>query len=151
MASLGTHNDHTEFGMLSSRYLLLVLEAGDNMIAVAPTTLSFQKAPIDKVPVLQVKHRVSDRFEILLVESKEDPASPLGINQENLKLSVHPQVASSLTYEPRIPGCFRHRERLEFHFPGDTNYLLCTNNDSLVPCQPIHPDYSVKAIEFYEN
>ncbi|GJY26518.1 hypothetical protein Tco_0401244 [Tanacetum coccineum] len=60
--------------------------------SVALTTLSLRKAPIDKVPVLQVRHHVSNRFEIPLVESEGDPASPLGILQENLKLSVHPQV-----------------------------------------------------------
>ncbi|GKF29451.1 hypothetical protein Tco_0095793 [Tanacetum coccineum] len=94
MASLGTRNDHNEFRMPSSRYLLPVPEA------VPLTTLSFQKAPIDKVSVLQLQHQVSDRFEIPLVESEEDPASPLGIHQENLKLSVHPQVASSPTCLP---------------------------------------------------
>ncbi|GJS89364.1 hypothetical protein Tco_0772000 [Tanacetum coccineum] len=45
-----------------------------------------------------------------LVESEEDPASPQGIHQENLKLSVRPQVASSLTclpsplYDPTVTG-----------------------------------------------
>nr|GEY52924.1 putative reverse transcriptase domain-containing protein [Tanacetum cinerariifolium] len=32
--------------------------------------------PIDKVPVLQVHHQVSNRFGILLVESEGDPANP---------------------------------------------------------------------------
>ncbi|GKF42479.1 hypothetical protein Tco_0125821, partial [Tanacetum coccineum] len=60
------------------------------VLSVALMTLSIQKASIDKVPVLQVWHWVSNRFEIPLVESEGDSASPLGILQENLKLSVHP-------------------------------------------------------------
>ncbi|GJY43529.1 hypothetical protein Tco_0431742 [Tanacetum coccineum] len=64
---------------------------------VAPITLSFRKAPIDKVPVLQVQHQVPNQFETPLVESEEDPASPQGIHQENLKLLAHLQVASSPT------------------------------------------------------
>ncbi|GKG23201.1 hypothetical protein Tco_0388504, partial [Tanacetum coccineum] len=31
--------------------------------SVAPTTLSSRKAPIDKVPVLQVQHQVPNQFE----------------------------------------------------------------------------------------
>ncbi|GJX66866.1 hypothetical protein Tco_0302593 [Tanacetum coccineum] len=38
-----------------------------------PTTLSFQKVSIDKVPVPQMQHQVSDRIEIPLIESEEDP------------------------------------------------------------------------------
>nr|GFC57659.1 hypothetical protein [Tanacetum cinerariifolium] len=41
-----------------------------------PPTLLFQKAPVDKVPVLPVQHQVLNQFEIPLVESEEDPASP---------------------------------------------------------------------------
>nr|GFC41579.1 hypothetical protein [Tanacetum cinerariifolium] len=46
-------------------------------LAVSPT-LSFQKAPVDKVPMLPVQHQhqVLNQFEIPLVESEEDPASP---------------------------------------------------------------------------
>ncbi|GKF71353.1 hypothetical protein Tco_0207467, partial [Tanacetum coccineum] len=45
-------------------------------IPVALTTLSFRKAPIDKVPVLQVQHQVPNQFETPLVELEEDPTSP---------------------------------------------------------------------------
>ncbi|GJV18756.1 hypothetical protein Tco_1367776 [Tanacetum coccineum] len=31
----------------------------------------------------------------------------------------------------------------------NTNDLLVTNNDSMVPCQPIHADYKVETTEFY--
>ncbi|GJT02121.1 hypothetical protein Tco_0823290 [Tanacetum coccineum] len=31
----------------------------------------------------------------------------------------------------------------------NTNDLLVTNNDNMVPCQPIHADYNVKTTEFY--
>ncbi|GKD34697.1 hypothetical protein Tco_1250206 [Tanacetum coccineum] len=44
-------------------------------LSVAPTTLSFRKALIDKVPVLQVQHQVPNQFKTPLVESEEDPAS----------------------------------------------------------------------------
>ncbi|GJR63420.1 hypothetical protein Tco_1505582 [Tanacetum coccineum] len=37
---------------------------------------SFQMELIDKVPVLRVQHQVSNRFEIPLVESEEDPTNP---------------------------------------------------------------------------
>nr|GEV34533.1 hypothetical protein [Tanacetum cinerariifolium] len=47
--------------------------------------------------MLQVQHQVSDRFKILLVESEEDPASPLEIHQENLERSIHLQVISPST------------------------------------------------------
>nr|GFC75137.1 hypothetical protein [Tanacetum cinerariifolium] len=54
-------------------------------------------APVDKVPVLPVHHQVLNQFEIPLVESVEDPASPQEIPQENFELWVRPQVASSST------------------------------------------------------
>nr|GFA43309.1 hypothetical protein [Tanacetum cinerariifolium] len=60
-----------------------------------PPTLSSQKASVDKVPVLPVQHQVLNQFEIPLVESEEDPASPQEIPQENFELWVRPQVASS--------------------------------------------------------
>ncbi|GJY07645.1 hypothetical protein Tco_0374699 [Tanacetum coccineum] len=53
--------------------------------------------PIDKVPVLQVQHQVSNRSDIPLVESEKDTESPKEILQENLELSVRPLVASSPT------------------------------------------------------
>ncbi|GJZ08949.1 hypothetical protein Tco_0543232 [Tanacetum coccineum] len=65
------------------------------VLSVAPTTLSFQKVPIDKVPVLQVQHQVPNQFENLLVESEEDPASHQEIHQENLKLLVVQQQLST--------------------------------------------------------
>nr|GFD26311.1 hypothetical protein [Tanacetum cinerariifolium] len=65
-----------------------------------PPTPSSQKAPIDKVPVLLEQHPVLNRFEILLVESEEDPASLQEIPRENLKLQVRPQVASPSTCPP---------------------------------------------------
>ncbi|GKG46141.1 hypothetical protein Tco_0498587, partial [Tanacetum coccineum] len=68
-------------------YSKLVITRSQVVLTDAPTTLSFQKAPIDKVAMLQVQHQVSDRFKIPLVESEEDLASPQGIHQENLKLS----------------------------------------------------------------
>ncbi|GKG27960.1 hypothetical protein Tco_0406287, partial [Tanacetum coccineum] len=66
-------------------------------LSVAQITLSFRKALIDMVPVLQVQHRVPNQFEIPLVESEEDSASPQEILQESFKLLVRPQVASSPT------------------------------------------------------
>nr|GFA52349.1 hypothetical protein [Tanacetum cinerariifolium] len=53
----------------------LIKPLPDSSLAVPPT-LSFQKAPVDKVPVLPVLHQVLSQFEIPLVESEEDPASP---------------------------------------------------------------------------
>nr|GFA16376.1 hypothetical protein [Tanacetum cinerariifolium] len=64
---------------------------------VVPPTLSSQKAPVYKVPVLPVQHQVLNQFEIPLVESEEDPESPQEIPQETFELWVRPQVASSLT------------------------------------------------------
>ncbi|GJY23025.1 hypothetical protein Tco_0396683 [Tanacetum coccineum] len=58
---------------------------------------SFQKVPIDKAPELRGQHQVPNRFGIPLVKSEEDPTSPQERLQENLKLLVHHQVASSLT------------------------------------------------------
>ncbi|GKG16435.1 hypothetical protein Tco_0358758 [Tanacetum coccineum] len=52
--------------------------------SVASTTLSFRKAPIDKLPVLRMRHQVPDRFETTLVESEEDSKNPHEIHQENL-------------------------------------------------------------------
>ncbi|GJY81009.1 hypothetical protein Tco_0493760 [Tanacetum coccineum] len=72
--------------------------------------LSSRKAPIDKVPVLQVQHQVPNQFETPLVESEEDPASPQEILRESLELLVRSQVTSS---------------------PGDANNLLGTHNDRL--------------------
>ncbi|GJX69156.1 hypothetical protein Tco_0304883 [Tanacetum coccineum] len=66
-------------------------------LAVAPTTLSFRKEPIDKVLVLQVQHQVPNRFGIPLVESVKDPENLQEILQENLKRLVRPQVASPPT------------------------------------------------------
>ncbi|GJT11562.1 putative reverse transcriptase domain-containing protein [Tanacetum coccineum] len=57
-----------------------------------------EKVPIDKALELRVQHQVSNRFEISLVGSEEDPVSPQERLQENLKLLVHPQVASSPTF-----------------------------------------------------
>ncbi|GJV86693.1 hypothetical protein Tco_1530631 [Tanacetum coccineum] len=68
--------------------------------SLSSSAQQIRKAPIDKVPVLQVQHQVSDRFEILLVESEEDPTSPQGIHYENLELSIRLQVTSSLTCLP---------------------------------------------------
>nr|GFC48086.1 hypothetical protein [Tanacetum cinerariifolium] len=65
-----------------------------------PPTLSFKKAPVDKVPVLQVQHQVLNQFKIPLVKSEEDPASPREIPWENFELWVRPQVTSSLTCPP---------------------------------------------------
>ncbi|GJU86624.1 hypothetical protein Tco_1294170 [Tanacetum coccineum] len=52
---------------------------------IAPKTLSFQKELIDRVLVLQVQHQASNRFEIPLVESVEDPTNLQEILQENLE------------------------------------------------------------------
>ncbi|GJR14866.1 hypothetical protein Tco_0797518 [Tanacetum coccineum] len=78
-------------------YLKLFEEEIEIVLSVAPTTLSFQKVPIDKVPWLRVQHQVSNRFEIPLVELEEDPASPQGIHQENIRRLVRPEVASPST------------------------------------------------------
>ncbi|GKC04835.1 hypothetical protein Tco_0996445 [Tanacetum coccineum] len=72
------------------------------VLSVAPTTLSSQKVPIGKVPVLQVQHRVSSQFRIPLDESEEDSTSPRKILQENPERSVHYQVASSLTWDANL-------------------------------------------------
>ncbi|GJX63372.1 hypothetical protein Tco_0296272, partial [Tanacetum coccineum] len=69
-------------------------------LSVAPTTISFLKAPNDKVPVLQVQHQVPIQFETPLVESEEDPTSLQEILRENIKQWVHPQVASPSTCLP---------------------------------------------------
>nr|GFC91966.1 hypothetical protein [Tanacetum cinerariifolium] len=68
-----------------------------------PPTLSSQKAPIDKVPVLPEQHQVLNQFEIPLVGSEEDPASLQEIPRENLKLWVRLQVASPPTC-PLLPS-----------------------------------------------
>ncbi|GKA33435.1 hypothetical protein Tco_0719864 [Tanacetum coccineum] len=65
--------------------------------SVAPTTLSFRKASIDKVLVPRVQHLVPNQFGTPLVKSEEDPASLQEILQENLEEWVHPQVASPPT------------------------------------------------------
>ncbi|GKG22548.1 hypothetical protein Tco_0387851, partial [Tanacetum coccineum] len=65
-------------------------------LSVAQITLSSWKAPIDKVPVLQVQHQVPNQFQILLVESEEDPASLQEILQESLELWVRLQTLKSL-------------------------------------------------------
>ncbi|GJU08508.1 hypothetical protein Tco_1124938 [Tanacetum coccineum] len=44
-------------------------------LSVAPITLSFRKAPIDKVPVLQVQHQVPNQFETPM-SVRGRPASP---------------------------------------------------------------------------
>nr|GFC72767.1 hypothetical protein [Tanacetum cinerariifolium] len=59
-----------------------------------------RKAPVNKVPVLPAQHQVLNQFEIPLVESEEDPASPQEIPRENFKLWARPQVASSPTCPP---------------------------------------------------
>nr|GFB80925.1 hypothetical protein [Tanacetum cinerariifolium] len=66
-------------------------------LSAVPTSLSFWKAPVDKVPVLRVQHQVPNCFEIPLVRSIEMPESPQELPHENLKLSVHLQVISPLT------------------------------------------------------
>nr|GFB71558.1 hypothetical protein [Tanacetum cinerariifolium] len=45
---------------------------------------------VDKVPVLPVWHQVLNQFEIPLVESEEDPASPQEIPRENFELWIAP-------------------------------------------------------------
>ncbi|GJR37374.1 hypothetical protein Tco_1213058 [Tanacetum coccineum] len=55
------------------------------VLGVGLIILSFQTELIDKVPVLQVQHQVSNRFGIPLVESEGDPASLQEILQENFK------------------------------------------------------------------
>ncbi|GJS36403.1 hypothetical protein Tco_0534785 [Tanacetum coccineum] len=67
-------------------------------LSVGQIILSFQKAPIDKVPVPQVQHQVPYQFKTPLVESEEDPASLQEILQESIELLVRSQVVSSLTY-----------------------------------------------------
>nr|GEZ22162.1 hypothetical protein [Tanacetum cinerariifolium] len=57
--------------------------------SVGPTTLSSRTRPIDKVPVLQVQHQVSNRFGIPLVESEGDPKNAQEILQEDFELSAN--------------------------------------------------------------
>nr|GFC63358.1 hypothetical protein [Tanacetum cinerariifolium] len=68
-------------------------------LVVLPT-LSSQKMPVDKVPVLPEQHQVLNRFEIPLVELEEDLAIPQEIPRENFELWVRPQVTSSPTCPP---------------------------------------------------
>nr|GFB91628.1 hypothetical protein [Tanacetum cinerariifolium] len=58
------------------------------------------EGPVDKVPVLPEQHQVLNQFEIPLVESEEDPASPQEIPRENSELWVRLQVTSSPTCPP---------------------------------------------------
>ncbi|GJX07552.1 hypothetical protein Tco_0195484 [Tanacetum coccineum] len=69
----------------------------NSTLSAGPAILSSRTELIDKVPVLQVQHQVSNRFEIPLVRSVEDPASLWEILWENIKQFARPQVASSLT------------------------------------------------------
>ncbi|GJU59243.1 hypothetical protein Tco_1237009 [Tanacetum coccineum] len=106
------------------------------LFQLAPITLSFLKAPIDKVPVLQVQHQVPNQFETPLIKSEEDPTSPQEILQESLKLLARPpKSASSPTYL-QLPmhrhGCQKDRKSFFHVLLRDANNLLGTHNDRLI-------------------
>ncbi|GJX17401.1 hypothetical protein Tco_0218233 [Tanacetum coccineum] len=71
------------------------------------STLRFRNVPNDVIKLMMFPYslegaaKTCTRYQIdlkfPLVESEEDPASPQELLQENLKILVHPQVASSLT------------------------------------------------------
>nr|GEW11538.1 reverse transcriptase domain-containing protein [Tanacetum cinerariifolium] len=94
-----TENKSAKYGVMQGASCI---QRKVSMIAplAVPPTLSFQKASVDRVPVLPVQHQVLNQFKIPLVESKEDLASPQEILQENFELWVRPQVASSPTCHP---------------------------------------------------